>query len=390
MIGKTALLLFVSQAAFAGGWVSSGGELFKDAKNPWFVRNTEHVRYCVQVDEATVSASPRRIRELITQAISYWQGEFRRSMAGALPGAFAVATQSFEEIECAPGLEDVADVTFKVGYGTLTAEEIQKLEEPRKYIGVSVRKTYDEAGLRGHGFVFIASDKGPNAYENPTGTLLDEAWKQDQLLYYAFLHELGHVFGIPHTGSGLMSEVFLDQMLNKSIYEIFIESPVESFFYPDSRMESCDLSGADRAWFGVSMDYQCVAVTLSAVNADAPVYARKQGATTWDEVGAIRSIRINIWDVRNRPAVFLQLNAQQKIFSGQESGFRSFMIGAQFMDFGADAVYASKADNVPHSVYLRVTSNSFQMLGQQSGKMRIVFNYNSPISAKLFFSSQQP
>ena len=48
---KFLLIIFFSQLTFAGGWVSSGGELFSDAHNPWFVRNTKDVNYCVVVDE---------------------------------------------------------------------------------------------------------------------------------------------------------------------------------------------------------------------------------------------------------------------------------------------------------------------------------------------------
>jgi hypothetical protein len=377
------IVLLLSQLAHAGGggWVSSGGELFKDAKNPWFVRNTPLVRYCMQVDEPTVSATPRQVRQLISQALSYWQVEFAKATPFGR-STVEVATQRFEEVDCATGL---ADLAFKIGYGTLNADEIKYLGDPGKYIGVAVRTAYDEEQLRGKGFIYISSDRGPNAYAN-TGALIEHAWEKEKLLYYALLHETGHVFGLPHTGSGLMSEVFLDQILNKAVYEIFVDSPVESFFYPDSRLELCTLSGPDRAWFGLTMDVECVAMAPSASAGEIEVLARKAGATDWNAVGMLKSIRMNIWDMRNRPAVYLQLNPRQKVFSGEEASFRSFMLGAQFVDYGADAVYVAKSDNLPKSVYLRVTSSSFQVLGQQSGKLRTMFNYNSLIGTKLIIN----
>ena len=33
-----------------GGWVGMGGELIKDARNPWFVKNTAEVFYCIKIE----------------------------------------------------------------------------------------------------------------------------------------------------------------------------------------------------------------------------------------------------------------------------------------------------------------------------------------------------
>lgn len=376
-------LMLLAQSAFAGGagWVSSGGELFRDAKNPWFVKSVTQVNYCVQVDSKTISASPALVKQIITRALSYWQKEFSKAVPMGQKGYFTIATQTFEEIDCSLG---VADLTFKVGYGALETEELEYLKDPRKYIGVTVRKHYDEETLRGSGFIYISSDLGPQAYYNTNGVLLEQAWKQEQLLYYAVLHELGHVFGLPHTGSGLMSEVFLDQILTKAIYQVFVNSPVEPFFFPDNRLEWCMLQGSDKAWFGASMDYECVAVEATPSSIEIPVFGRKVGTQKWDRLGAIQSIQPDLLDIRNRPAVYLQLSPRQRVFAEDEdAAFRPFMIGANFVDFGANAVYAADSDHVRKSTYLRVTSSSFQVLAQQSGKLRLVFNYNSLIGTKL-------
>ncbi len=371
-------------ASNSGGWVSSGGELFKDAKNPWFVRNTEKVRYCIAVDEKSVSASPRVARDLVNKAISYWHAEFHKPVLRPANGNVDLATQVFEEVPCTPDV----DLAFKFGYGTLDTDEIRYLKDPAKYIGVAVRTSYDEEQLRGRGFIYISSDLGPHVYAN-SGPLIDRAWTHPELLYYALLHELGHIFGLPHTGSGLMSEVFLDQILNQAIYEIFVESPVEPFFFPDAQLESCNLEGADRDWFGVTQDYECIGLSTSATQTETPVLGRKRGSTSWEPIGKVSGINLDIFDIRNRPAIYLHLNPKQKVFSGQEAVFRSFMIGGTFYDFGAEAVYTAASNAgappaIPKSIALRVTSSSFQILGQYKGKVRKVFNYSSLIGSKLF------
>src|SRR4051794_30919586 len=59
-----------------GAWVSSGGELFKDANNPWFVKNTTTVHYCVNIDESSFSATREEAEVLVRKAIQYWKKEF--------------------------------------------------------------------------------------------------------------------------------------------------------------------------------------------------------------------------------------------------------------------------------------------------------------------------
>jgi len=382
-------LTLLSNSGFAGegGWHSSGGELFRDAKNPWFVSNTKNVSYCVNVDTSSINASPATVKQLIGDAIAYWKSEFSRTIRVTL-GNVEVATQTFTEVDCALG---IADIQFLIGYGTLNAEQIKYLDNPAKYIGVTVRTDYDTANLRGKGFVYISSDFGPHSYQTADlrkYALIPDAWKNDPLLFYAILHEMGHVFGIPHTGSGLMSEVFLDQLLNPNIYEAFLKQPVESFFYPKITMDSCDiLTGPAKAWFGAPLDSQCIRLESSGPYSGFNVFSRAAENTEWKRIGAFTQNNVNIFDIRHRPAVVLALPDDQKVFTPAQAGFRSFMIGGMFYEAGSDAVYLADANPIPRSAYLNITSMSLHATGVISGQSKTVFNYNSWIATKLYLSN---
>lgn len=378
------MILSASAALAAGGEgsVISGGELFRDAKNPWFVRNltktTYTVRYCVQVDTASFSASPERVRVLVEKALAFWKDEFSRGGGADL----WIARQNFVESECS----DQTDLAFKFGYGTLTPANIEELKKPKRYIGVSVRTSYNPVELRGKGYIFVASDMGPNAYDNP-GTLIERAWQHERLLQYALLHELGHVFGLTHSGAGLMSEVFFDQLLNKALYSIFLESPIETFFLPPSPVEVCGdpipFSGAAKVWLGVPMDTACVRMETDIPGTQYRLSYRLLNSNEWKPAGVIASGRQDIFDVRDRPAVYLQLNPEQKVFPEDEADYRSFMTGPLFVDFGADALYTPTGASTAKSCRLRVTSGSLQIVGQQSGKVIVPYNYNSLIGVKM-------
>ncbi|MEQ1877820.1 MAG: hypothetical protein ABL958_14350, partial [Bdellovibrionia bacterium] len=73
--------LFFASTLFAdGGMVSSGGDLLRDSHNPWWLGNTPIVRYCIEIDQPTVSASPQKIEEMVTRALEFWKTEFNRKL----------------------------------------------------------------------------------------------------------------------------------------------------------------------------------------------------------------------------------------------------------------------------------------------------------------------
>ena len=384
-------MLPLSFGAGGGGWHSSGGEIFRDAKNPWFVRNATAVRYCISVDSKGISASESKVKADLRAALDYWKNEMQRTL---LPpsGAAEIGSPDFVEVECASG---VAEISFLVGFDSLAGPEREYLIDPRKFIGVTVRTDYDSVHLKGEGFVFIASDRGPNSYVDPAlgdaSTLVPEAWSKPNLLRYAFLHEIGHVFGVPHAGAGLMSEVFLERLVDLKLYELFGSSAIEPFFFPPAATEDCLVH--ENAFFGADLDSPCLSIDLPRPSQldRLPVYeVNTVGGTRLRKlIGEIRNLKSDFMNIQHRPAIFIQLPAEQSVFTQDEAAYRSFMIGGMFFDGTYAGTYVpAAAGGRPKNVSVRITSNTLVVEGAVGGMVTPVFNYSSWLNAKLFFSGK--
>lgn len=375
------VLLILITNAFAGndgGWVSSGGELFKDAHNPWFVKNTKQVYYCIKSDEVTMSQTAEDLPQVINEALKFWANEFSKTVSEETPGRFDLGGQDFILVDCK---DEKVDIRFLFGYSTLTTDEIKYLVKPEKYIGVSVRTSYDKVNLKAKGFVYISSDKGDHAYEN-NGTLTQEAWKNKKLLQYALMHELGHVFGFPHTGSGLMSEVFLDQLLNKFLVESFLKLPIDSFLAPHNQLENCLLPARVKTQiFKMKLDEMCLKATvlptggysLEAYNENGPKRV----------IGKMIGLIPEIFDWKDMPASVLQITSEQKVFTAQETGFRSFMYGPTIIDRGFKATVFINEGNAANPVYIKMTGSSMSLYGKVDNSMVPYVLFSSPLNLLL-------
>jgi hypothetical protein len=372
-----------SSVALAQGWVSSGGELFRDAKNPWFVRNTSTVTYCIRLDSTGFSADLSTVETAVKEGFEYWKDEFSRNSSMGSDGSFQVGTQSFEQV---PTCSDDTDIQFLFGYQTLNSDQIAHLKDPKKFIGVTTRTAYDLKNLKGRGFLFFSSDSGPQTYDNP-GTLVERAWSHPRLLKYAILHELGHVFGIPHMGSGLMSEVFLNQILNKNLVANYEKYPIDSFLRPNSELEICGGMGQGIAWFSAPNNPQCLLINAPGPLGIWKVSAKKTKDSAAEEIGEIRNVMPSLMDQRGRPAMILELNDQQKVFTAEETAFRSYMMGPMMVEMGMTGIYISKATKRPQPLYASMTPSSLTIQGLTSqSRLEPVFIFNSPISTLMMIS----
>lgn len=189
----------------AGAWTSGGGEIIKDGGNPWFIQNTTDVRYCVLKGEH-FSLPQDQAEDRIAEAFAYWKNEFARveytiniQRQSDIPPAdrygVRVATQSFTKVSC---LDD-HDLVFQLGILT-NERQRQHLVDPRKVVGVAVRTEYDRVHLRGRGFIYIGADSGPDHVELDEGNPWSGQWAEHggRGFFEVVLHEIGHVFGLPH------------------------------------------------------------------------------------------------------------------------------------------------------------------------------------------------
>lgn len=381
------ILLLLSTPVFAG-WISSGGQLFRDAYNPWFVRNTPIVKYCIEVETSSISQSQEVLERLVVESFEYWKRELSSVRKPSEDGHFQLGQQEFKHVAC-----DDSDLLlrFVFGYEKLSKKEVEFLKDPRKYLGVAVRKSYDEVNLRGEGIIFISSDLGPNSYYNEGpdgGHLVQKAWRHPRLLKYVLIHELGHVFGMPHMGTGLMSEVFMDQLLNKKLSQYFLEAPMESFLTLPQQFGICtdfiNLPTSARNWLGLKEDEPCVRLVREANKIK--VYSTSATGVEIKLIGELKRINPDLADTSLRQTSVLQLTQKQKVFSYEETAFRPFMYGPLMQRYGSKAVYMRRNGGRPAKVYLKITPQSFTMLGEEKGSVFPVLIYNSPLVVFLLLS----
>jgi hypothetical protein len=383
-LASLGLLALAAPAALAGGggWASSGGELFKDIHNPWFVKNTAVARYCVAIDGASISGSESQIRDSLAKAFAFWRKELdKQSQSG--DGFFFVGTQSLEEVDCASG---IADIRFLFGHGTLSPKELEFLEQPSKYVGVSVRTEYDEEQLRGKGFVYISSDMGPNRYNPDDSNLVERAWSKGNLLQYALMHEIGHIYGFPHVGSGLMSEVFLEQVLQKTLYDLFQMNAIEPVLFPDFTLETCGLDVAMLQWFEAPADTECLKLSFRIGVKELVVEAKRKGSKDAEKVGLIRRILMDTQDFTMTPIVILHLTPKQKVFAASETKGRPFILGPILTRYGARATYVPASGTGPKTAYFQATQDSFTLLGLVKEELKVLFSFRSPLGTQMIFT----
>lgn len=383
------VLLFLSFSfASGGGWISSGGEIFKNGKNPWFVKNTSDVKYCVEFSGEEFSISKEDSLKLIEQALSYWKAELDGASAldiANLPGPQSVAfvdlaTQNFHfQTNCTAD----ADLIFKFGYKTLDATEITYLKDPGKFLGVTIRKDYDEQQLKGKGIIYISGDKGTNAYSSLSGEFVSEAWRYPKLLEYAIIHELGHVFGLPHSGSGLMSEEFLDQLLIKKIAAMYVNLPIMPFIKAVTIAEICSdplLPSSSQNFvadfFSLSFKDDCLRIEVNTNKREFSILTKKNGSQdAWKKIGTLFIDRNEFIDFSLKPAVMLQLSDQRQVFKSNPT---SFMIGPVFQNYKVDGHITFGNSMKPYSVQVDLSPDSLVIYGNHNNKVRQLVSYGSP------------
>jgi len=354
-------------SALRGGWVSSGGELFKDANNPWFVANTKKVTYCIAIDQESISASPAKIQTLIRKAIGYWKAEFGRFDSYGNTVNPGIAIQDFELVDCRTD----PDLRFLFGYKTLATNEAEYLARGNEAIGVAVRTEYDEVNLKGRGFIYVASDRGPFQYDRDD-ELIPQAWKYSGLLYRVLVHELGHVFGVPHLSRGVMAAPFLEYMLKATNFQNHLEmDSLGSFFLPSKEgYINCAVTEAAAAWFKLPPRWKCLRFSMPIDNkadefeilgsetANSPVLSLGL-ARVGQKMPRVMELKIG---------VIIYLTPRQKVFPKTNTSLQSYMAGPLFGDFDFDAEYTAK-DGTTRPLYLRFGPDGYEGWDLQNGKM---------------------
>lgn len=387
---KYFFIFFVSLNTFAdpGGWISSGGEVFKHGKNPWFLKNVSQVSYCTQFSKEEFSISQEASIQLIEQSIQYWKEQLNGKSAlsldipsnGLRNESAEVATQNFVFNKSCLGNEDLV---FKFGFNALAQDERDYLKSPEKFIGLTIRKEYDEKNLKGRGIIYITGDKGAKAYNKTSKDVIDEAWKYPKLLQYVLIHELGHIFGLPHSGSGLMSEVFLDQLLIRKFAALYAREPISTFIKPPEVAEICHSevlpTGSQNflaPYFSLIFKEDCLKLQLSENKKEFLILSKKVQETEWKKIGNLFIDKNELIDFSLKPALIVQLTEEQKVFQALDT---SFLIGPIFQNYKVDGHINFGTSMKPYSVQADISPDSIVIYGLYENKIRQIFSFGNPM-----------
>ena len=182
-------------------------------RNPWFLNNVKVVKYCVLIDERNFGVDRSQAANSVKKAIAYWKAEFPAAVLPEMQGfgRIKIATQDFIQGAC----DKRTDIVFQ--FGVLTSSQKKFLRDPHEFGAVAVRTNYEASSMTGKGFVYVSPEHGPLAYDRSDAD--NNGWSDNngQLLNLTLIHELGHIFGLPHVGSygDLMSEGFVETILTK-------------------------------------------------------------------------------------------------------------------------------------------------------------------------------
>jgi hypothetical protein len=202
-----------------GTITSSGGYLYGFETNPWFLQNTEEVKYCIDMDEENFGVSKEKARSAIKFAIDSWKSQLEK-VEYSLYGEdelkpwrrLRLGTQTFTEVSCAD-----QSVSLNFQLGKLSPVQHAQVGDPRRYVAKVFETSYDEVNMRGAGFIYLAPESGPLRPDEPNA---DEHFWGDVngfVLKYVLLHELGHVFGFSHSDNVIMAENGPQMFINKDV-----------------------------------------------------------------------------------------------------------------------------------------------------------------------------
>ncbi|MEQ1877967.1 MAG: hypothetical protein ABL958_15095, partial [Bdellovibrionia bacterium] len=286
-----------------------------------------------------------------------------------------IGHQQFIRTDCSAQ----TDLRFKFGFGTLPKSESLAIDNPRSHVGLTVRTNYDEVMLRGRGFIYLASDIGPNSYYGGKG-YIEKPWQHEALMYLTLVHELGHVFGLPHVGASysLMSAQFVEMILNRQTAEVLktwkitTAAALPFFFFPANYFVHCDIKGFPSAasYFGLDAVSKCLHFVIDGDNGFISVYTSRQPGYPEKLEG-----RIDRLDFMAETAygIMVFMTNKQKVFAVQPDPFQ-LLTGPFFLAKKGSAQFTRSSGGASKPLHMDMSPLNFTIVGLVGTDLKTILN----------------
>jgi hypothetical protein len=317
----------VLEAGGGGGWIGGGGKIRKDSGNPWWVKNTKDVNFCVDIDEENFGVTRARAEEITISTLNTWKNELDLVSLYNYPG---VGTQAFHLEPCSEATD------LRVQFGVLTPEQQQEWpknfsERPSQYLGIAVRTDYDAVNMRGKGFIYLSPQAGPFKLEvgrgqNPTPW----AYGDGLLAQLVLLHELGHVFGYSHESLSFMSPELLEFLLSADLPKNNLTPPPKTsdvslgsmFRVEKASRESCyganDFKEGRRFW-GLPEGQICLRAEVERSTKTLKIFISESVSAAWRLHGSGTAADLGTLGSAVSFLARLYLPPEQTVFEGTQS-----------------------------------------------------------------------
>jgi hypothetical protein len=367
-----------------GDWISSGGENVKDGNNPWWLKNTKKIKYCIELDPKTFSASLERVTATVDKAFAYWKEEIPRKPflfndifgLQKMVNEIGVGTEEDERTLC----DGSEDLRLKFGYGTLTGEERAYVKDPARYIALAVRTQYDEENLKGKGFIFVGSDIGEKRFG--LGTQAEKVWEKGLPLFTAVAHELGHVYGIPHTGDrySLMGANLLELITSNAFAPGFSAmedtSSLSYFFVPPTHWGGCPglepFKKSVKEFFETAEETKCLEFLFNERSKSATILgAAEEASKKKTIVGRLEALNLELYTSLSA-GVIAFLTPKQKVFPWAISGFPFDLKFGPVYFAGMGGGKLILANGTEKAIQAHVTTSGLQISGELGGTWKTI------------------